>query len=68
MEVVGFWTPEYLEAKLKTLSTFSDHRIIVAVADSINWPNQQDDDLVFRYKTTIKIADVLCRLVIHSVE
>ena len=53
MEVVGFWTPEYLEAKLKTLSTFSDHRIILAVADSINSPNQQDDDLVFRYKTTI---------------
>jgi len=59
MEVVGFWTPEYLEAKLKTLSTFSDHRIILAVGDSIDWPNQQDDELVFRYKTAIKIADVL---------
>ncbi len=59
MEIVGFWTPEYLEAKLKTLSTFSSHRIVLAVADSINWPNQHDPSLVFRYKTAIKIADVL---------
>ncbi len=59
MEVVGFWTPEYLEAKLKTLATFSDHRIVLAVADSIDWPKEQNDTLIFRYKTAIKIADVL---------
>ena len=62
MEVVGFWTPEYLEAKLKTISTFSDNRINLAVADSINWPHEQNSDLVFRYKTAIKIADVLRKL------
>lgn len=59
MEVVGFWTPEYLEAKLKTLSTFSDQRIILAIADSIDWPDEQNNELVFRYKTAIKIADAL---------
>ena len=61
MEVVGFWTPEYLEAKRQTLTTFSAHRIILAVANSIDWPdqNQQDNKLMFRYKTAIKNADVL---------
>ena len=59
MEIVGFWTPEYLEEKLRTLSTFSEHRLILAVADSIDWPSEQINDLVFRYKTAIKIADVL---------
>ncbi len=59
MEIVGFWTPEYLAAKIKTLSTFSEHRIILAVADSIDWPSEQNEELVFRYKTAIKIADVL---------
>jgi predicted nuclease of restriction endonuclease-like RecB superfamily len=32
LEIVGFWTPEYLEAKLKTLRLFRDERIIVALA------------------------------------
>ncbi len=59
MEVVGFWTPEYLAAKLETLSTFSEHLIILAVANSVEWPDEQNSDLVFRYKNAIKIADVL---------
>lgn len=32
LEIVGFWTPEYLEAKRQTLALFSDVPIIVAVA------------------------------------
>ena len=59
MEVVGFWTPEYLEAKRQTLATFSTHRIILAVSDSIQWSSEQNNDLMFRYKTAIKTADVL---------
>jgi hypothetical protein len=31
LEIVGFWTPEYLAAKRKTLATFKDHRIVLAV-------------------------------------
>lgn len=59
MEVVGFWTPEYLEAKRNTLATFSEHRIILAVADSIDWSDEPHMDRMFRYKTAIKVADVL---------
>ncbi len=32
MEIVGFWTPEYLQAKFQTLRTFANERILVAVA------------------------------------
>jgi predicted nuclease of restriction endonuclease-like RecB superfamily len=31
LEIVGFWTPEYLQAKFQTLRTFADQRILVAV-------------------------------------
>ena len=34
LEIVGFWTPEYLEAKLKTLLSFRDERILIALAGS----------------------------------
>lgn len=62
MEVVGFWTPEYLEAKLETLATFSNHRIVLAIANTIEWPVEQlkkQSETIIRYKTTIKIPDVL---------
>jgi predicted nuclease of restriction endonuclease-like RecB superfamily len=32
LEIVGFWTPEYLQVKCQTLRTFADQRILVAVA------------------------------------
>lgn len=62
MEIVGFWTPEYLEEKRKTIATFSAHRIILAVSDSVDWANDKNSDLIFRYKTTIKVSDVMDRL------
>lgn len=34
MEIVGFWTPEYLEARRRTLETFADTPIILAVHES----------------------------------
>jgi len=43
MEIVGFWTPEYLHTKQQTLSTFAEHRIILAVASSIDWPRYQNN-------------------------
>lgn len=59
MEIVGFWTPEYLEQKQKTIATFSTDRIILAVSDSVEWPSDDHSNLLFRYKTSIKISDVM---------
>jgi predicted nuclease of restriction endonuclease-like RecB superfamily len=33
LEIVGFWTPEYLESKRKTLSAFSGRRMVLAVSE-----------------------------------
>jgi predicted nuclease of restriction endonuclease-like RecB superfamily len=32
LEIVGFWTPEYLRAKFQTLSEFREHPILLALA------------------------------------
>jgi uncharacterized protein len=31
LEIVGFWTPEYLAAKRETIRKFKDHRILLAI-------------------------------------
>ncbi|HEX5445283.1 MAG TPA: DUF790 family protein, partial [Pirellulales bacterium] len=43
LEIVGFWTPEYLQAKLETLARFADRPVLLAVADALGgesttWP------------------------------
>ncbi len=38
MEIVGFWTPEYLAAKRETLALFSEHDILLVIAEAIDWP------------------------------
>ena len=62
LELIGFWTPEYLEAKLKTLARFSGHPVLLAVADSVSdrdvsWPSD-----TIRFKSTLCISDVLEKL------
>ena len=70
MEIVGFWTPEYLSAKLETLNRFREYHILLAVSDQIDRPelapqlNSHSPESVetIRYKTSIRIGDVLDRL------
>ena len=65
MEVIGFWTPEYLAAKQSTILTFSNHQILLAIADSLEWPlatGTEESEAVVRYKTTIKVSAILGRL------
>lgn len=62
LEIVGFWTPEYLEAKVQSLRTFADHRILLAAAEPARqrlaeWPAE-----VIPYKTALSIQAVLERL------
>lgn len=68
MEVVGFWTWQYLAHKRRTLRRFAGHRILLAVyqsllkgrtvrgeADSQERPGRN----VLVYKSALKICDVL---------
>jgi hypothetical protein len=62
MEVIGFWTPEYLEAKTATLREFGRRPILLAVAEPLR---QKLPDLgtdVVTFKSALKMSDVLLRL------
>lgn len=62
MEVVGFWTPEYIQAKTQTLRTFEDQRILLAAADPASKAMSELPAEVVRYKTALRINDVMERL------
>jgi uncharacterized protein len=62
MEIVGFWTPEYLEAKLQTLREFQDRRILLAVAASVGASLPELPPNAITYKTALRVQDVLERL------
>ena len=62
LEIVGFWTPEYLAAKLETLQAFRDRRILLAVAEPAarRLPELPPDAIPF--KTSLPIQPILDRL------
>ena len=62
MEIVGFWTPEYLAAKRQTLRTFGDDRILLAIPERSMRPEATVGERVIVYKTALKIAPVLAAL------
>jgi predicted nuclease of restriction endonuclease-like RecB superfamily len=62
LEIVGFWTREYLEAKLATLRTFRDHRILVAVGESARKHGMELPPDTIDFKTALRPQDVLERL------
>lgn len=62
LEIVGFWTPEYLVAKAETLWRFATEPILVAVAASTaaGLPQLPRPPLI--YKTRIKVPELLEQL------
>jgi predicted nuclease of restriction endonuclease-like RecB superfamily len=59
LEIVGFWTPEYLQKKMEKLSRVSERNIVVAVPESMNCSNDDFTGCVIRYKHRLLIKDVL---------
>jgi predicted nuclease of restriction endonuclease-like RecB superfamily len=62
VEIVGFWTPEYLRAKLQTLAAFRDRRILLAVAARVKSQLPELPAEAIAYRTSLAIKDVLERL------
>lgn len=62
MEIVGFWTPEYIQAKVQTLRTFEDHRILLAVAGPARQMITELSAEAIPFKSALRIKDVLDRL------
>jgi hypothetical protein len=61
-EIVGFWTPEYLRAKVEKLKIFDDEHIILAVAESVGAKIPAMSQEVISYKSALKLNDVLAAL------
>lgn len=59
LEIVGFWTPEYLAAKRRTLQRFPNHHILIAVPQRSLRPGAAAGDNVIVYKTSLETAPVL---------
>ena len=62
LEIVGFWTPAYLQAKFQTLRLFKDKRILLAVAAPASRHTLDLPPQAIRYKTSLRPKDVLQRL------
>jgi len=59
LEIVGFWTPEYLTRKLEKLAAANLPNMIVAIPKTLRCSNQEFGGPVIRYKQRLLIKDVL---------
>jgi predicted nuclease of restriction endonuclease-like RecB superfamily len=62
LEIVGFWTPEYLQAKVQTLQAFREHRILLALAAPARKEMSDLPGEAIPYNSALLIKDVLERL------
>jgi predicted nuclease of restriction endonuclease-like RecB superfamily len=62
LEIVGFWTPEYLAHRRETLQQFRRYRILLAVPESSIREGATITDNVLVYKTTLKLPPLLAAL------
>jgi hypothetical protein len=62
LEIIGFWTPEYLKAKEETLRQFEDAHVLLAVSESLGDGICSGLGEVIPYKSSLSIKHVLERL------
>ncbi len=62
LEIVGYWTPEYLEHKTKQLEKFSEHNILLAIPEQTNFSLPAGMPPPISFKRELKPAQVLARL------
>lgn len=58
-EIVGFWTPEYLAAKTKTVRQFCDERLLLAVREDQQQSFGETGVPIVPFKSALKIDKVL---------
>jgi predicted nuclease of restriction endonuclease-like RecB superfamily len=59
-EIMGFWTPEYVEKKLSRLADLEDVELLVAVDESLGVGEEIEalDHRAIPYTTTVRVKDV----------
>lgn len=62
LEIVGFWTPEYLAHRRETLRHFGHDRILLAVPEKSLRNDAPIADNVLVYKTALKLAPLMAAL------
>ena len=59
LEIVGFWTPEYLAHRRETLQQFREHRILIAVPEKSLREGATIGENILVYKTALKIEPLM---------
>ena len=59
LEIVGFWTPEYLAHKRETLRQFRRHKILIAVPETSVREGASISENVLVYKTALKLTPLM---------
>jgi len=59
LEIVGFWTPEYLAYKRQTLQQFAHHKILIALPEKSLRKGATPGKNVLVYKTALKIKPLM---------
>ncbi len=61
LEIVGFWTPEYIQHRLETLQLFRSTPIILAIVESNadQFDNSGTHAVIVRYKSALLVKQVL---------
>lgn len=62
LEIIGFWTPGYMQEKLRKLELFKDQPMLLAVAESLTTQFVSDAPHVLWYKSKLKLNSVLAAL------
>lgn len=69
IEIIGFWTPEYLSAKVETLRQFSNHKILLIAQESarpaLDHLSSVARDSILWYKNKISVEGFLAALQNH---
>jgi len=59
LEIVGFWTPEYLAHRRETLRKFRNHKILIAVPEKSLRQGANIGENVLVYKTVLKLTPLM---------
>ncbi len=59
LEIVGFWTPDYLARRRETLHRFRHHKILIAIPQQSLRAGARIGQNVLVYKTTLKLKPLL---------
>lgn len=60
LEIIGFWTPEYLQEKARVLETFRKEKIVLAIAESLKQKMKAPAELpVIYFKDHLKPSALL---------